>query len=66
MYINDAWLINTKQHCPLLTFEEHLVYSLDKVVSEFNELGASFIYYNDIYVYTDLNPKDKINEDPLF
>ncbi len=65
LYMNDTWLINSKQHCPLLTFEEHLVYLLDKVVSEFNELGASFIYYNGIYVYTDLNTKDNIIEDAI-
>lgn len=65
IYINDTWLINAKQHCPLLTFEEHLVYLLDKAVNEFNELGASFIYYNDIYVYTDLNIEDNTIEDAV-
>ena len=65
LYIDNTWLINSEQQCPLLTFEEHLVYLIDNAANEFNELGASLIYYNEIYVYTDLNPEGNVNEDAI-
>lgn len=57
IYTNDSWLINTNQYCPLQTFEEYIVYLLPNVANEFNNLGASIIYYNGVYVYTDLTPE---------
>lgn len=62
-YINNDWFIDFNQVCPLQTIDEHLVYLLDQAAKEFNELGAKLIYYNGVYVYTNLILKnDKVHD----